>query len=410
MTEDIAHYQVAIIGGGPAGLSAALRLKQRGIARIVVLERDSEAGGVPRHCGHPPFGLREFGRLLSGPAYAQRLRQAVAQANIEIRLRHSVTALLPDGLVQFAAPSGPGAIRAERVILAMGARETPRSTRLVSGVRPLGILNTGALQAFVNLQGLVPFRRPLIVGTELVSLSALSTCRKHGINPVAMLEQNPQATARWPFTLFPRLLSIPVHYGADIVTIAGRERVESVSVKLADGSQRQIDCDGVLFTGKFLPEASLIRSSQLDFDLKSGGPMIDQHGRCSDPSYFAAGNLLRAIETAGWSFREGTRIADHVADDLMDGPKQPLCQIAIRPGAGIKYVVPQRLSLYGDSVTLPDLQLRLSEPGRGRLSLGNGLGELATQSLNSRPERRILFRARQLTIPASSQTLQLEIR
>ncbi len=179
---------VAIIGGGPAGIAAALTLKARGVKRVAILERESVLGGVPRHCGHPPFGVQEFGRFLTGPSYARRLAMEAEAAEVEILLRHSVTALKPDGVVEVTTPEGRTAIRSLRVLLATGAREAPRAARLLGGDRPLGVLNTGALQAYVHLHGLAPFTRPVVVGTELVGLSALATCRSHGIHPVAVVE------------------------------------------------------------------------------------------------------------------------------------------------------------------------------------------------------------------------------
>lgn len=405
-----ARFDVAIVGAGPAGLSAAIRLHHRGIRRIVVLEREDEAGGIPRHCGHPPFGLREFGRLLTGPSYARRLRETAERAGIEIRLRHSITGLHPSGTLGFASPSGPGMLSAQRVILATGARETPRSTRLVSGMRPVGILNTGALQAYVHISGLIPFRRPVIVGTELVSLSALATCRSHGISPVAVVEEKPGPTARWPLTLFPRLLGVPTYYAARIEGISGSPRVESVDIHLADGSTRTIACDGVLFTGGFVPEASLVRASTLEFDPASGGPVVDQDGRCSDPAYFAAGNVLRPIETAGWSFREGRKIADAVADDLVTTPRIRQRLIRIATGPGIRYALPQRISVYEQGACLPPLQMRVDKALHGRLTICNEAGVLGSQRICSRPERRILVNRSEIAIPDGTNELKLEIR
>ncbi|WP_134568983.1 NAD(P)/FAD-dependent oxidoreductase, partial [Pseudomonas aeruginosa] len=153
------QVDVAIVGSGPAGLAAAIELRRQGVARVCVLERDGEAGGIPRHCAHPPFGLREHGRLLTGPAYALRNVEQAERAGVDIRLRHSVVALAAAGLLQLATPEGPRSLRATRVLLATGARETPRSARLLGGDRPLGVINTGALQAYLYLQGLKPFER-----------------------------------------------------------------------------------------------------------------------------------------------------------------------------------------------------------------------------------------------------------
>lgn len=298
------QVDVAIVGSGPAGLAAAIELRRQGVARVCVLERDGEAGGIPRHCAHPPFGLREHGRLLTGPAYALRNVEQAERAGVDIRLRHSVVALAAAGLLQLATPEGPRSLRATRVLLATGARETPRSARLLGGDRPLGVINTGALQAYLYLQGLKPFERPLIVGTELVSLSAVMSCRRAGIRPVAMLERNARATARWPLSLFPRLCGVPMHFSSELLEIEGRGRVEAARVRLGDGRVERIACDGILLSGRFVPESSLVRLSHLELDPASGGrasissaaaptPPISPPATCSGRSRPPAGRSAR---------------------------------------------------------------------------------------------------------------------
>ena len=394
---------VAIIGGGPAGVAAALTLKRRGVARVVILEREEVLGGVPRHCGHPPFGFREFGRVMTGPVYARRLRAAAEKAGVEILLQHSVVRLRPGGVLDVATPEGATELRAKRVLLATGARESPRSARLLGGDRPLGVLNTGALQAHIYLQGTVPFRRPVVVGTELVSLSALATCRGHGIRPVAMLEQGKRAVARWPLALFPRLLRIPLYYGAEIAEICGATRVESV--KLHDG--REIFCDGVLLTGRFVPEASLARMGHLAVDAGSGGPVTDQYWRCSDGAYFAAGNVLRGIETAGWSFREGTAIADYIADDLAGGLPYAEGGVEVVCGAGLKYALPQSLARVTRLRGV--MQLRVAEAVRGQLRVRAGEVVLYRRRISALPERRILLGLENIKLPQDVSQLVVEI-
>ncbi|TMJ38229.1 MAG: FAD-dependent oxidoreductase, partial [Alphaproteobacteria bacterium] len=173
-----ADYDVAIIGAGPSGIAAALALAQRGVGRVIVLEREAEAGGIPRHCGHKTFGLSEFGWLMSGPSYARRLAAEANALGIEISTRTSVLALKEGGELTLTDPdAGIKAIRARRVLIATGVRETPRSARLVGGARPVGVLTTGALQNFIYVKKSKPFRRPVVIGTEIVSFSALLTCR-----------------------------------------------------------------------------------------------------------------------------------------------------------------------------------------------------------------------------------------
>lgn len=388
---------LAIVGGGPAGLAAAISAKRAGVQRVTVLEREAVAGGIPRHCSHSPFGMREFSRIYRGPAYASRLLKQALTEGIEVRTNVSVTALKPGGVIGLATMEGVTQITAKRVILATGVRETPRSQRLVSGDRAMGILTTGALQCFTHLEGLRPFRRPVIIGTELVAFSALLTARTAGIRPVAMIESASRTIARWPSALLPRLLGVDVLLSTRLIEIIGSERVEAVRVADAQG-ERRIACDGVLFTGEFTPAAELVRQSHLLLDEKSGGPVVDQYGRCSDPVYFAAGNLLRPVETAGWCWAEGRRVGQSVARDLAGALPKAAHEIFISTGAGIKFVVPQRLA--ADGLENGPLQLRVTRPIKGYLKLtGAGMRPVVRQ-ISALPERRILFPLGDIALPA----------
>lgn len=401
------NVDVAIIGGGPAGLAAAVELRRQGIEEVVVIEREAAAGGIPRHCGHPPFGFREYGRIYSGPGYAQRNVEEAEKAGVRILLRHSVTRLAGGGCIEGVSPEGAFRIQARRVLLATGAREAPRSARLLGGDRPVGVINTGALQSYLYLQHLKPFERPLIVGTELVSLSAVLSCRRAGIKPVAMIERNARATARWPLSLFPRLCGVPMHYGAELVQINGLGRVESASVRLASGEVREFECDGVLLTGEFTPESSLARMSDLRIDSKSGGPVIDQFGRCSEPVYFAAGNLLRPIETAGWSFREGRRVARLIVRDLHG--ELPLVEdgVDVRCGNALKLCVPQVL-VPGTVAGLRHLQLRVSTATSGQLVVRADGRDIWSEPRSCLPERRMLVPIAELGIPEGTRQLEVD--
>lgn len=405
-TETLRQAEAAIIGSGPAGLAAAIELRRQGVGPVIVIERENEAGGIPRHCAHPPFGMREYQRILSGPAYARRNVAAALKAGVVILLRHSVVSLEPGGLLRLASPEGLLTIQAQQVLIATGARETPRSARLLSGDRPVGVINTGALQNFLYVQHLKPFERPLIIGTELVSLSAVLSCRRAGIRPVAVLEANSRATARWPLSLFPRLLGIPLHLGAQLLAINGTGRVESAIVRMADGEVREMPCDGVLLTGQFTPESSLVRLSHLQLDSGSGGPRIDQFGRCSDPAYFAAGNLLRPIETAGWSYREGRRIGALMALALRGQLPDAHDALNLKYAAPIKLGVPAQL-VRGELPGLAHLQLRVSRAVSGTLRVSAQGKELWSRPVSALPERRLLIPLKELQLPAHIDQLDI---
>jgi len=376
-----------IVGAGPAGLAAAARLCQLGVGKVVVLERQTEAGGIPRHCGHSPFGMREFRRVLSGKAYTARLTEAAVSGGSDVRLRHSVVSIEAGPRALVATPDGLRVIEAKQILLATGARETTRAARLVSGARPLGVLNTAALQDMVFLRKLRPFSRPLIVGTELVSMSAILTCFTAGARPAAVVERDNRSTVRRPFCWLPHMLRIPTFFGVEIADILGDKTVEAVTLKnLASGTTTQIACDGVLFTGCFTPEASLARSAGLAIDAGTGGPAIDAAGRTSLDGVYAAGNGLRGIETAGHCWSEGRAVAAAMAGDLEPGMAGP--EIVIEPGAGVKYVMPQRLSR-GGNPAFPEIQVRLADWIDGELTVEQAGRTIWRRSLRSGPERRV---------------------
>jgi len=331
-------YDVIIIGAGPAGIAAALELKKWGVTNVLVLEREAQAGGATRHCGHPPFGIREYKRILTGPVYARRLAETATKKGLNIALNHSVTELAPGGHITIATPTGTKQLTAKRVLLATGIRETPRSARLISGDRALGICNTGTLQSMFYLKNLIPFRNPVVVGSEIVSFSALSTCKKAGIKPVAMLEESDRPTVRSPIHYATRYFNVPLLLNTSISKIIGHDRVEAVQIVNQFGAVKTLTCDGILFTGKFTPESALARMGHLTLDGATDSPAVDPTGRCSDPVYYAAGNLVQhavdspeaapvplyynadnlpqPVNVAGQCWADGQRVARSIASDL----------------------------------------------------------------------------------------------
>jgi thioredoxin reductase len=387
-----APIDVAVIGAGPSGLAAAIALKNAGVTRVVVLDRETQAGGVPRHCNHPPYGMREFGHVLKGPEYARRIVAHARNAGVEIHISTTVTDIKQGGVLLLSTPDGVCQMTPRRVVYATGVRETPRSGRLISGARVQGVVNTGTLQSMVYQKRRRPFRRPVIIGTELVAFSALMTCRAAGIRPIAMIEAGPSATARWPSALYPRLNSVKLLTGTRLIEIEGDQVVQSVKVAGPDGSIRNIECDGVILTGNFTPEVALARCGHLDVDVATGGPVVDQWGRCSDPTYFGTGNVLRPVETAGRSWAEGWQTGEWVAQDLRgDLPSCDAAPTRILLGdPRLKYAMPQLIRSGDAADGMGAIQLRVTERVRGALTLRSQNKLIWQQRLNSRPERRII--------------------
>ena len=283
---------VVIIGGGPAGLSAARRLKELGIGSVTVLERESQAGGIPRHCGHLGFGWQSHRRIWTGPRFAEQLRSDSAE--LDVRTGHTVLGIEGDVLcIQNA--KGLSEIAAGRIILATGARETPRAPRFAGGSRPRGVTTTGALQANVYLRHAKPFARPVIIGSEWVSFSAILTCRHIGIRPVAMIEAKARITAPRPGDLIAKFVyGVPVLTRTALIAVEGSRQVEAVEIE-HEGKRRRIACDGVIFTGELVPEAALLVNA---------------------PRVTLAGNVHGEIKTSGACWRDGRTIAGMIAKDM----------------------------------------------------------------------------------------------
>ncbi len=383
---------IAIIGAGPAGLAAAAELGRLGAGRITVLEREPVPGGIPRHCAHSPFGMREFHRILGGQSYATRLAAAARAAGAQILCHTTATALHDGPTLELTGPDGTTRLTARAVLLATGTREASRVQRGIGGQKPGGVLPTGALQGLVHLNHQVPFRRPVVLGSELVSFSALLTCRQAGIHPVAMVEPGPHILARTPSGLLPRLMGVALHLNTRIAAIHGRDRVTGVTLEGPEG-ETHLDCDGALLTGAFRSEAALLEAAGDDpgkvIDPRSTGPVIDSFGRTFGHGYFAAGNLLRPVETAGTCWEEGRRAARAI-HAFLQGALPDTAQglpLTIRSDV-IRYALPQLLFLDGPG-RHEKIQLRVTRPVRGVLQLRQGPIIVASHRINARPERRV---------------------
>lgn len=382
-------HDVIILGAGPAGLSTAAELKRLGVTDIIVIDRETEGGGIPRHCGHTGYGLLQFGRLMTGPDFAKRLVDRVS--DLDLRLGHTVLKLEPNGRLQLTGPNGLETLQAQKVLLAMGARETPRSARLISGTRPLGVMTTGALQQFVYLHGKAPFQNPLVIGSELVAFSSLLTLSHVGVKAVAMIEERARITAQRPGDWVARIgFGVPVLTACSDLKIHGDDRVTGVSFQRR-GRTRTLECDGVIFTGQFRPETALLTQSHLELDPGTRGPVIDQLYRCTDASYFAGGNLLRGVETAGQCYREGKSAAHAIHAALGDKLAPTASPIRIEARGNLSYVYPQRLVGRGPyDPLLFKARARVATTGTLRV-LADGR-EIWSRPISVLPERRIAWR------------------
>jgi thioredoxin reductase len=366
---------VAIVGGGPAGLAAAVELRRRGVARVLVLEREPALGGVPRDCHHAGFGWADLRRVLSGPAYARRLAARATAAGAETWTESSVTRWAGERSLRVTSPRGVFDVSARAVLLATGCRERPRSARLVPGDRPSGVLTTGSLQRLVHGTGRPAGRRAVVVGAEHVSFSAVHTLRSTGTDVAAVvtsLEAHQTYTPlRW---LAAGLRPVPVIARSEVTRIVGRGRLEGVEVSpRGGGATRFLDCDTVVFTGDWIPDHELARAGGLALDPATRGPQVDGAFRTSASGIFAAGNLLHGAEAADRAALEGRACAAAVAGFLRspDADWRNQGMVPLQAAPPLSWVVPQVLSPDGRP---PDVLLtRVTDfLGRGVLEVRQG--------------------------------------
>jgi thioredoxin reductase len=305
---------VLIIGAGPAGLTAGAHLAPHVDGPVLVLDREAEAGGIPRHSDHLGYGIRDLRRFMSGPAYAGRLVRAATDAGATLGTQSMVTGWTADGAAEVTSPDGRYVVRARATILATGARERPRSARRIPGDRPAGIYTTGQLQNLVHLHHTSPGIRAVVVGGELVSWSAVMTLRQAGCPTVAMVTTQPRPESYAAFNAVGRLaFRTPMRTGSRVVDIIGKGRVEAVAIEdVRTGARERIACDTVVFTGDWIPDNELARMIGLELDPHSLSPLVDTGLHTSRPGVFAAGNLIHPVDTADVAALDGVHVAEQV--------------------------------------------------------------------------------------------------
>lgn len=373
---EIIDIDVAIIGAGPSGLSAAIELAKLGQKQMIVFDREAEAGGVPRHCGHTGFGIAEFKRPMTGPDYAHTLVEKAQKYGVTLSLRSTLIRMEDDRLT-FSTPEGLKHYRAQRTLLAVGARETPRPERLVSGIRSPDIITTGALQRFVYLHERAPFKRAVVIGSESVSFSALMTCRHAGIEVAAMIEEEPRINMFAPLKPAAEyLLKVPVHTGVEHVTIEGEgKEIRGVTIR-QNGREEFIACDGVIFSGEFTPEGAIMQESFARFNHRNNSAYVTQNFQTDDARFFVAGNALRGALTAFKCYFEGQKAARSLHSSLAND--RELRTVTIEADDAIAWLSPSLIDVDADHPQLTTLRFRHAARGT-LLTLLNGREVMRTR-------------------------------
>ncbi|MDR1322266.1 MAG: NAD(P)/FAD-dependent oxidoreductase [Gracilibacteraceae bacterium] len=384
--EKIFRADVAVIGGGPAGLAAAAAARAAGAERVLVLEREPLAGGILNQCIHDGFGLVRFGEALTGPEYAGRFLRAAEERGVDIRTRTMTLELTAERRLRTLGPRGYETAEAGAVILAMGCRERTRGAIQIPGARPAGVFTAGVAQYYLNRQNMMIGRRALIVGSGDVGLIMARRLTLEGARVLAVVEKLPYAggLARNVVQCLEDY-DIPLLLNHTVTRIEGERRVERVTVARVDeagravpGTERVWACDTVVLSVGLIPENELALQAGAEISPLTGGAVVNGDLQTSIPGVFACGNALHVhdlvdhvsaeAETAGQSaaafIRAGTAAR---AEDRL---------IPIRPGAGVRYVVPFFLRPGARSL----ISLRVKEPmSRRRIEVRAGGRVLAAR-------------------------------
>lgn len=314
---------VLIVGAGPAGLTAAAELAKA--TDVLVVEREKEAGGIPRHSDHPGYGMRDMKTFISGPKYARILVDKAVQAGAQIMTRTQITGYGAGGELLATSPDGRIAIRPQATILATGARERPRMARWIPGDRPAGVLTTGQLQNMVHLHGQKLQGRAIVIGGELVSWSAVMTLKEAGAKPAALVTEYPKSESyrifRGPGSV---LFRTKVMTHSTVVRIIGKGQVSGVEIENKQTGERTVlDTDWVVFTGEWVPDHELARMAGLDMDPATKSPKVDTGLRTSIDGVYAIGNLLHPVDTADAAALDGKHVVDQVLSYLGGNIERP---------------------------------------------------------------------------------------
>ena len=364
------YHALIILGGGPAGLAAALAAREAGVEDILILERDRALGGILNQCIHNGFGLHTFQEELTGPEYAARYARQVLDAGIACQLDTMVLSLSPERVVTAISPAGLRQMQAGAVVLAMGCRERPRGALNIPGFRPAGIYSAGTAQRLVNLEGKLPGRDVVILGSGDIGLIMARRMTLEGAKVHAVAELLPYSGGlKRNIVQCLEDFGIPLLLSHTVVRIEGRERVTAVVLAQVDDQRRPIPgteqtypCDTLLLSCGLIPENELSRGAGAALDAVTGGPVVDQGLETSIPGVFACGNVLHVHDLVDFVSQEAA-LAGRQAASYLQAPRPAGRTVAVKPGPGVRYVVPQFLdpAAMDGPVTL---RFRVAAPAR----------------------------------------------
>ncbi len=345
-------YDVLVVGGGPAGMGAAMGARQAGAERILIVDREKEPGGILLQCIHPGFGLHFFKEELTGPEYAERFLNRILEDNVDIVNDTYVLDIDRDLNVKLISPQyGVRVIKAGAVVLAMGARERTRGAIRIPGTRPAGVLTAGLAQKFVNMMGYLPGKRAVILGSGDIGLIMARRLTLEGCEVAGVFEIMPYSNGlNRNVVQCLNDYDIPLKLSTTVAYIHGKDRVNKVTVAPVDERMRpnmkesqDIDCDCVLLSIGLIPENELSRQLNLRMDPTTGGPIVTSAMETSIDGIFACGNVVHIHDLVDFVTQESL-LAGQNAGEYAVNKRRPADNIRLMPGDNVGYCVPHTLS------------------------------------------------------------------
>ncbi len=361
------EHDIVVIGGGPAGMAAAVAAYDAGCRDVVILNRDPRLGGILMQCIHAGFGLHKMGKEMTGPEYAAVYEEMVRERGIKVYSETMVLSLTPDKVVTFQGRSGYESIRAKSVILAMGCRERSRGAIGIPGDRPAGVYSAGCAQRLINIEGFSVGKRAVILGSGDIGLIMARRMTLEGAKVEAVCElMSYSGGLTRNIVQCLEDFGIPLYLSTTVTKIHGRERLEGVTVaqvgpdrKTVPGTERFIPCDTLLLSVGLIPENEVTLSAGIEMDRVTGGALVDENRQTSIPGVFSCGNVLQVHDLVDFVSDEG-EIAGLAAARFVSSEVKEGDRIAVKPGDGVRYVLPQRI--HADSDKKIDLYFRVSAP------------------------------------------------
>jgi NADPH-dependent 2,4-dienoyl-CoA reductase/sulfur reductase-like enzyme len=342
---------VAVIGGGPAGLAAAISAKENDANQVLILDRNSWLGGILPQCIHDGFGIEETGKSMTGPEYAEKYIDLAKEKNIKIMNETMVLQLDKNKEIIAVNKKGLYKIKANAIVLAMGCREKTRWSAMIPGDRPSGIFTAGVAQSFINLYNLMPGKNIVILGSGDVGLIMARRLKFEGANVLGVVEFLSYTSGR-PRNVVQCLddYDIPLFLNHTITSIIGRERIEQITIAQVDknfnpifNTQKKIKCDTLLLSLGLIPENELSKNVNIQIDELTGGSIVDQYLQTSNEGIFACGNCLQVYDTVDLLTKDAKRAGKYASKKNNSAKKH----VNVIAGKGIRTVVPQRLGKPG---------------------------------------------------------------